>query len=64
MSLAAIELATRFEARNGREGGHRSSHTFGLYRLEVLAAFVNALLLFGVALWILTLTSEMEAVAR
>ena len=25
----------------------RSTHTFGLYRLEILAAFVNTLLLFG-----------------
>ena len=41
MALAAITLASRFT------GGGR--HTFGLYRLEILAAFVNALLLFGVA---------------
>jgi len=30
----------------------RTSHTFGLYRLEILAAFVNALLLFAVAIWV------------
>ena len=50
MALAAIQLASRFENRRG-EG--RSSYTFGLYRLEILAAFVNALLLFGVAVWVL-----------
>ncbi len=53
MALAAIRLATRFEQR---EQGH---HTFGVYRLEILAAFVNALLLFGVAGWVLV-----EAVRR
>lgn len=50
MALAAIQLASRFETRTGAS---RSRHTFGLYRLEILAAFVNALLLFGVALWVL-----------
>lgn len=50
MALAAIQLASRFE-RNRTE--RRSNHTFGLYRLEILAAFVNALLLFGVAIWVL-----------
>lgn len=54
MALAAIQLASRFG--NGEPG---SSHTFGLYRLEILAAFVNALLLFGVAIWVLV-----EAVRR
>ena len=47
MALAAIRLATRFA---NRESGH---HTFGVYRLEILAAFVNALLLFAVAVWVL-----------
>jgi cobalt-zinc-cadmium efflux system protein len=56
MALAAIQLATRFESRHTDV---RSRHTFGLYRLEILAAFVNALLLFGVAVWVLT-----EAVRR
>lgn len=56
MALAAIQLATRFETRAG-DGS--SNHTFGLYRLEILAAFVNALLLFGVAIWVL-----IEAVGR
>ena len=51
MALAAITLASRFT------GGGR--HTFGLYRLEILAAFVNALLLFGVAVWVLV-----EAIRR
>ncbi|MEJ7801218.1 MAG: cation diffusion facilitator family transporter [Ilumatobacter sp.] len=50
MALAAIQLASRFE-RNRTQ--RRSNHTFGLYRLEILAAFVNALLLFGVAIWVL-----------
>ncbi|MGB0113777.1 MAG: cation diffusion facilitator family transporter [Ilumatobacteraceae bacterium] len=50
MALAAIQLASRFEQR--RAAG-RTAHTFGLYRLEILAAFVNALLLFGVAIWVL-----------
>lgn len=50
MALAAIHLASQFHQRE-TEG--RSRHTFGLYRLEILAAFVNALLLFGVAIWVL-----------
>jgi cobalt-zinc-cadmium efflux system protein len=59
MALAAIRLASRFAQR---EAGH---HTFGVYRLEILAAFVNALLLFAVAVWVLfeagrRLTSEAE----
>lgn len=53
MALAAIRLATRFERRDPGQ------HTFGVYRLEILAAFVNALLLFGVAIWVL-----IEAVRR
>ena len=54
MALAAIQLATRHARRD--DAGH---HTFGLYRLEILAAFVNALLLFGVAVYVLV-----EAVRR
>lgn len=50
MALAAITLASRHERRAGAAAGQ---HTFGLYRLEILAAFVNALLLFGVAVWVL-----------
>jgi cobalt-zinc-cadmium efflux system protein len=56
MALAAIQLASRFERRTSAT---RSHHTFGLYRLEILAAFVNSLLLFGVALWVL-----IEAIRR
>lgn len=56
MALAAIQLASRFESRASTK---LSNHTFGLYRLEILAAFVNALLLFAVALWVLV-----EAVRR
>ncbi len=56
MALAAIQLASKFETKHTSQ---RSSHTFGLYRLEILAAFVNALLLFGVAIWVLV-----EAVRR
>ncbi|QUH04713.1 cation transporter [Saccharopolyspora erythraea] len=44
MALAAI-TAARLPARGGR--------TFGLYRVEVLAALANAVLLFGVAAYIL-----------
>ena len=48
MALAAIQLATRHAQRNDA-----GQNTFGLYRLEILAAFVNALLLFGVAIYVL-----------
>ena len=51
MALAAIQLASR-----GTERRHR---TFGLYRLEILAALANAVLLFGVAIYVLV-----EAVRR
>ncbi len=47
MALAAIQLANR------AAGKVDASRTFGLYRLEILAAFVNALLLFGVAVYVL-----------
>lgn len=56
MALAAISVATRFEQR---ESTVASPHTFGLYRLEILAAFVNSLLLFAVAGWVI-----IEAVRR
>jgi cobalt-zinc-cadmium efflux system protein len=55
MALAAITLASRFAQRTGS----RSTHTFGLYRLEILAALLNALLLFAVAVWVMV-----EAVRR
>ncbi len=42
MALAAIQLATR--------GSDRTHQTFGLYRLEILAALANAVLLFSVAI--------------
>jgi cobalt-zinc-cadmium efflux system protein len=45
MALAAIQVATAATAHRQR--------TFGLYRLEILAALANAVLLFGVAIWIL-----------
>ncbi len=51
MALAAIHAASR-----ARTDGQR---TFGLYRLEILAALANAVLLFGVAAWVLY-----EAVVR
>ncbi|NLD75735.1 MAG: cation transporter [Acidimicrobiales bacterium] len=51
MALAAIQLAGR--------GSARSNRTFGLYRLEILAALANAVLLFGVAGYVLV-----EAVRR
>ncbi|MGH9133553.1 MAG: cation diffusion facilitator family transporter [Ilumatobacteraceae bacterium] len=64
MALAAIQLASRYErsGRTGRDMGDRgapSRHTFGLYRLEILAAFVNALLLFAVAVYVVV-----EAIRR
>ncbi len=45
MALAAIQLAS--------SGTSRRNHTFGLYRLEILAALANAVLLFGVAGYVL-----------
>lgn len=48
MALAAIQLATRHAKRDDA-----GQHTFGMYRLEILAAFVNAMLLFGVAIYVL-----------
>lgn len=51
MALAAISVAAR--------GVGRSQHTFGLYRLEILAALLNAALLLGVAGYVLY-----EAVGR
>ncbi len=45
MALAAIQLAN-----GARTKTHR---TFGLYRLEILAALANAVLLFGVAIYVL-----------
>jgi cobalt-zinc-cadmium efflux system protein len=51
MALAAIQLADR--------GSERSDRTFGLYRLEILAALANAVLLVGVAVYVLV-----EAIRR
>ena len=51
LAAVAIVVARRSERGHGR--------TFGMYRLEVLAALVNAALLFGVAGWVLY-----EAVGR
>lgn len=51
MALAAIHLANR--------GTRRRSHSFGLYRLEILGALANAALLVGVAAYVLW-----EAVSR
>jgi cobalt-zinc-cadmium efflux system protein len=53
MALAAIQLATRHERRATAADAEPSQHTFGLYRLEILAAFVNALLLVAVAVYVL-----------
>ncbi|CAN5822197.1 cation diffusion facilitator family transporter [soil metagenome] len=57
MALAATTVSARHQSAT--ESGASSQHTFGLYRLEILAAFVNALLLFAVAIWVVV-----EAVAR
>jgi cobalt-zinc-cadmium efflux system protein len=51
MALAAITAANRTV--------HPEHRTFGLYRLEILAALANAVLLFGVAVYVLV-----EAAAR
>lgn len=51
MALAAIQAASKARVHPQR--------TFGLYRLEILAAFINAMLLFGVAGYVLY-----EAVSR
>ena len=51
MALAAIGLASR--------GSTQQHRTFGLYRLEILAALANAVLLFGVAGYVL-----IEAIGR
>ena len=51
MALAAIQAASI--------GSRNRQRTFGLYRLEILAALANAVLLFGVAIWIIV-----EAVQR
>lgn len=45
MALAAIAAA--------QAAGTNDQRTFGLYRAEVLAALANAVLLFGVAAWVL-----------
>jgi cobalt-zinc-cadmium efflux system protein len=45
LALAAIVVASRSRQERSR--------TFGLYRLEVLAALVNAILLIGVAVYVL-----------
>ncbi len=55
VAFAAIQLAARFQTKNTKH----SPHTFGLYRLEILAALLNALLLFVVGIWVL-----IEAVGR
>ncbi|MBV9950484.1 MAG: cation transporter [Acidimicrobiia bacterium] len=51
MALAAIQLASR--------AGSHPHRTFGLYRLEILAALANAVLLVGVAVYVLV-----EAIRR
>lgn len=51
MALAAIHVANR--------PIQRAQHTFGLYRLEILAALANAVLLFGVGVYVLV-----EAIQR
>lgn len=45
MAVTAITVAQRARTRPDR--------TFGLYRAEVFAALLNAVLLFGVAIWVL-----------
>lgn len=50
MALAAIVA--------GRRGSRSGARSFGLYRAEVLAALANAVLLFGVAIWIVIVAIE------
>lgn len=60
MALAAITAANRAEAhRHGSSDDSLDHRTFGLYRLEILAALANAVLLFAVAGYVLV-----EAVMR
>jgi cobalt-zinc-cadmium efflux system protein len=59
MALAAIHVADRNEAGQSDQGDTASHRTFGLYRLEILAALANAVLLFGVAGYVVV-----EAVRR
>ena len=61
MALAAIQVASRYRRRSstGPQPDPGGTHTYGVYRLEILAAFVNALLLFAVAIWVM-----IEAVRR
>ncbi len=51
MALAAVHMATR--------GTRHPSRTFGMYRLEIVAALANAFILVGVAVYVLV-----EAVQR
>jgi cobalt-zinc-cadmium efflux system protein len=60
MALAAITAVRRdSRERGGPAAARRPSRTFGMYRLEVLAALANTLLLFGVAGFV-----AVQAVAR
>jgi cobalt-zinc-cadmium efflux system protein len=51
MAVLAIVVASRHSERT-REGRARPGRTYGWYRLEVLAALANALLLLGVAVYV------------
>jgi len=54
MALAAITAANRAERHRHDRGDDSLDHrTFGLYRLEILAALANAVLLFAVAGYVL-----------
>lgn len=55
MALAAITAASRAghgQYLTGAQARRGAGRTFGLYRLEVLAALANAVLLFGVAAYV------------
>lgn len=58
LALAALQLTARHERRRFTTGSP-GRHTFGLYRLEILAAFVNSLLLMALAVYVLV-----EAIRR
>jgi cobalt-zinc-cadmium efflux system protein len=49
--VLALSMAAA-AATISRRDDHDAHHTYGLARVEVVAAFVNAILLFGVAIWV------------
>lgn len=52
MGTDALGVGMALAAVTAARGGARGSRTYGLYRLEILAALANTLLLFGVAAFV------------